>query len=241
MAYKNPECDKAWREANKENIKGRMRVWRDEHKEEIKAYEKAYREANNIRVCSVCGAEKQKAKKYCRSCRDAQRKTGVDTCTKCQQTKPVDRFSSVRLENRTCKDCQKQYCLDNKERLIEFRKNLPVEKVAEYNRRKEERRRTADGKIKAGLWRLKSVYDLAPDAFIELFDWQGRACAICAKPLVWPCKSTHVDHCHKTGKVRGILFSHCNSGCGLFKEDVRLLEKATRYVQDGGVSIKKAG
>lgn len=46
-------------------------------------------------------------------------------------------------------------------------------------------------------------------------------------------KSTwfNVDHCHKTGKVRGILCSKCNIGLGMFKDNIASLETAVQYLQ----------
>lgn len=52
------------------------------------------------------------------------------------------------------------------------------------------------------------------------------ACEICDKTI----KQFHVDHCHKTGKFRGILCSNCNSGIGMLKDDVNVLRKAIDYL-----------
>lgn len=52
-----------------------------------------------------------------------------------------------------------------------------------------------------------------------------KQCVICgdATKLV-------VDHSHKTGKVRGLLCSHCNRGLGHFRDDPMLLEFAAQYL-----------
>ena len=40
----------------------------------------------------------------------------------------------------------------------------------------------------------------------------------------------HIDHCHETNKVRGLLCHGCNTGLGAFKEDLNLLIKAKEYL-----------
>ena len=60
---------------------------------------------------------------------------------------------------------------------------------------------------------------------------QGGVCAICTNP---PCKrGLFVDHCHKTGKVRGLLCSSCNTGLGYFKDKALRLFKAIAYLTRG--------
>jgi Recombination endonuclease VII len=55
-------------------------------------------------------------------------------------------------------------------------------------------------------------------------------CAICGKR---PARvaSLHLDHCHDTGDVRGILCLSCNQGIGQFRDDPDLLEAAARYLR----------
>jgi len=39
-----------------------------------------------------------------------------------------------------------------------------------------------------------------------------------------------VDHCHKTGQVRGFLCTQCNFLIGLAKDDPKILQKAKKYL-----------
>jgi hypothetical protein len=39
-----------------------------------------------------------------------------------------------------------------------------------------------------------------------------------------------VDHCHKSGQIRGLLCNACNKGLGLFKDSPIILEKAIKYL-----------
>lgn len=67
-----------------------------------------------------------------------------------------------------------------------------------------------------------------------MFAKQGGRCAICgtddlgrrtSKPGVF-----HIDHCHDTGKVRGLLCGDCNTGLGCFKDDTGLMQRAQEYL-----------
>ena len=64
-------------------------------------------------------------------------------------------------------------------------------------------------------------------------------CNICNKKEVVIDKRTGklyqlaIDHCHKTGKVRGVLCISCNTALGGFKDDINLLKKAIKYLNMG--------
>lgn len=67
--------------------------------------------------------------------------------------------------------------------------------------------------------------------FNELKIQQNHCCAICGTNK--PNGRTNefvVDHCHNTGKVRGLLCHPCNSGIGMFKDEVDILNKAILYL-----------
>jgi hypothetical protein len=60
----------------------------------------------------------------------------------------------------------------------------------------------------------------------DMFDEQGRACAICGTVESGSKKGWCLDHCHKTKTVRFILCTHCNRGLGGFKDNPDLLRRA---------------
>lgn len=77
--------------------------------------------------------------------------------------------------------------------------------------------------------RLKTRYNLTPEDVMGILNSQSNQCAICSVVL----NSYHIDHCHNTNKVRGILCSSCNMGLGLFKDDTKVLQSAIKYLKVG--------
>jgi len=74
---------------------------------------------------------------------------------------------------------------------------------------------------------VERLYGLVRDTYLELLSEQGGACRICKKTS---SKRLCVDHCHKTGVVRGLLCRRCNLAIGLFDDDIALLEAAQEYL-----------
>jgi hypothetical protein len=133
-------------------------------------------------------------------------------CTKCCIEKPIESFykgsprkdgSRGRLSQ--CKACMseanKKWCKANRD----------------YKSDKEKTRA-----------RFKK-YGITADCYRTMQHEQDSKCAICSKPL--DDMKLLVDHCHDTGKVRGLLCAGCNTGIGLFKDSEDLLTKAIKYLK----------
>jgi hypothetical protein len=95
---------------------------------------------------------------------------------------------------------------------------------------KERRRIIADRRAN-GICR---IYDMSSEEFDLRLAAQAYRCAICLNPID---KSAHRDHCHESGEWRGLLCRKCNSGLGMFGDDVDNLGRAWAYLVMGGVSI----
>jgi hypothetical protein len=77
---------------------------------------------------------------------------------------------------------------------------------------------------KANLW---TMYRLRPEDYHALLQVQNHLCGVCEGELP---KTPYIDHCHTSGKVRGLVCNTCNSGLG-FLERPGFLDKAMKYLQ----------
>lgn len=83
---------------------------------------------------------------------------------------------------------------------------------------------------------LKKIYGVDLNWFNEKFAQQGGVCAICNKPETAVIRgiaiSLSVDHCHTTGKARGLLCRACNNALGMLHHDCDILLAAIRYLEE---------
>ena len=81
---------------------------------------------------------------------------------------------------------------------------------------------------------LKRKYGITINEYNRMLNSQNNKCAVCNSTSKGKknAKYFSVDHCHTTGKVRGLLCNHCNAGIGNMKDDVVILEKAIAYLRE---------
>lgn len=84
-------------------------------------------------------------------------------------------------------------------------------------------------RVLAGMWakNLKALYGLTEEQYAAL----GGKCHICGLEKNAHGYRLHVDHCHDTGKVRGLLCHGCNTGIGGLRHDVATMRKAIEYLE----------
>lgn len=93
------------------------------------------------------------------------------------------------------------------------------EKKAEYDRAYR-----AANPTKVASRKYEDSYGITLEQVLAMFDAAGDSCECCgicvARPLTGAKKAEvgHVDHCHSTGKVRGILCTNCNTGIGKLRD-----------------------
>jgi hypothetical protein len=87
------------------------------------------------------------------------------------------------------------------------------------------------------IW-LKKKYNISLEDYNNTLVSQNNCCLICKLPETSISNknnkviSLSVDHCHTTGKVRGLLCSNCNKGLGCFKDNISFLKEAIEYLNN---------
>ena len=99
----------------------------------------------------------------------------------------------------------------------EFAKANP-EKIVQTNAAQYEKNRSAFGGKR---------YGISAEEYAER---RLRDCEICGDNLGKGQAGQHIDHCHKTGELRGTLCHRCNTALGLFKDSPKRLLAAAAYI-----------
>lgn len=153
-------------------------------------------------------------------------------CKYCDTIKEISEFynqtkSSDGKQNR-CKTCsharRKQYHLENREK-----ENARASAYAKNNK----------DKLRDST--LRSVYGISQTDYEKMRSEQKECCAICYRHETLVSRSNysgkveqslHVDHCHTTGVVRGLLCFNCNALLGKCRDDPAVLQNAINYLKE---------
>lgn len=142
---------------------------------------------------------------------------GKKRCGTCGEAKFVTEFSrrglnSDRLRS-SCKDCVRVYERDRMRRRYH---NGYRDVMLQSNRRV----------------KLLKQYGLTEADFDAMMVAQEGRCAICGstETKAKNKKRLTIDHCHKTGVVRGLVCHNCNVGLGTFGDDISVLRAAVAYL-----------
>jgi hypothetical protein len=130
---------------------------------------------------------------------------------------------------------KRPYTPDNWHWLPALRRAADEPKEA-FNSRKWTSRRENFPDYEGRRWLMRK-YGLTPQDYIAMFEAQGGVCATCGKPetsvhhTTRAPKALSVDHCHATGRVRGLLCWHCNSVLGKVDDDPNVLRAMALYLE----------
>lgn len=149
-------------------------------------------------------------------------------CTKCKKSKPITGFyKSVVSKDRLhsyCKVCHKKW---NDARYKEDK-----DKILAGNKRWADQ-----NPLKRRDIQLRYSYGITLEDYNDMFDIQKGVCKICgSEPRGVGKRALAVDHCHETGKVRGLLCVSCNTLLGKIESNPSLLENIKFYLDNTGKS-----
>lgn len=152
---------------------------------------------------------------------------GLRRCPTCKESLPLSSFTPSALRRRqgrdACKECAKikrnAYRAENRDKVRQ------QESAWYYNHRD-----------RAMATHRKQKYGLTAHAFDRMLLRQHERCLGCHSPITGTSGSRgntqigHVDHDHKTGKVRGLLCQNCNHILGAAKDDQLTLRRLMAYL-----------
>lgn len=177
---------------------------------------------NNLKRCFSCKKYKELSEFHVNN----SKKDGFNTyCKSCASEKAAIQYKkfSTKIKKRVRnyrkkfpekkKEQDKQYYINNMEKIKKYKR--------EWTDKSYKRLRNS---------RLKKSYGIDLEIYNQMFKNQKGLCAICNDPRSKQKYDFSVDHQHSTGKIRELLCSNCNTGIGLFKEDVELLQKVIIYL-----------
>ena len=83
---------------------------------------------------------------------------------------------------------------------------------------------------------LRKEFGIGLDEYNAMLEKQGGVCSICKQEettvRAGRVMSLSVDHCHETGKIRGLLCNSCNRALGKFKDSIEHLLAAASYLEE---------
>ena len=77
----------------------------------------------------------------------------------------------------------------------------------------------------------RNLYGITIADYDSMLEEQLDSCGICGTHQSLLAKRLHVDHCHDTNKVRGLLCSNCNLAFGLFKDNLDTIQRAINLLK----------
>lgn len=183
-----------------------------------------------LQQCRACGRGTD-GFSHCKDCRiklaaakHTQHFQPLHQCQQCQQ-----RFSKNGRRSVFCASCRpRKYNYSNKNFTCVECLNVFTQQVSTSP--KQALPRYCSSVCRGRSQRRRLQFGITSEQWHQLALDQQNVCAICHAPLDLSARSTHVDHNHSDGHIRGLLCQHCNIGLGQFHESSSLLQQAQQYL-----------
>lgn len=160
---------------------------------------------------------------------------GMKNCNICHEAKPLSEFHrNKRMPDgyhRGCKSCRAKKKRGDEKRCPSCERTLPIECFPVRDRTS---RLCSDcsGETPYRRWHLKNRFGLSPTEYRAMLEKQGGKCAICGTMDSGRENTVRlsVDHCHETGRIRGLLCHSCNVFLGHAKDNPDILRRGAEYL-----------
>jgi hypothetical protein len=167
-------------------------------------------------------------------------------CPKCASDKETSEFSTNPARHdglaSYCRPCARLCYQENRTQRLAAKKEywaknkqiISANKKVEYQKVKHEiaaKRNTPEYKARERDQRMQREFGITWADVEQMKLTQGNQCAICELSFDLPKVVMCVDHDHSTGKVRKLLCRKCNTGLGLFRDELKVLTSALKYLE----------
>lgn len=166
-------------------------------------------------------------------------------CVRCDKVKPIEEFNKRKQTKHSERSKKCSECIINLDKLEfkicrkcgfkgeknKFSKKENICKQCISSSNKEYRKANTD-KYRSQIYFKK--FGITLEEYEKILSEQDGVCKICknGETMIMNGQviALAVDHCHKTGKVRGLLCQQCNSGIGCFKDNIEIMTYAIKYL-----------
>ena len=90
-------------------------------------------------------------------------------------------------------------------------------------------------------YHLLKTYGMTLKEYEEMVQLSGNTCYVCGEGetrhhhLSGRIVDLAVDHCHKTGKIRGLLCTKCNQAVGLLRDNPKIARSLADYLSSNDI------
>jgi hypothetical protein len=172
----------------------------------VKSIDQFYTTRSECKNCTASYRKRKGAANFC--------KEGSKICAACNQLKDYCQFRKDSWKpdghSRECKTCRNARNVEYQRKNVVGRRNKAIDFQGKSSKE------------------IKAIYD-------EVYELQQGCCAICRMPEVKRYRGRVVrlamDHCHVTGKFRGLLCFQCNVLLARFKDNPETFQRGVDYLQ----------
>ena len=135
----------------------------------------------------------------------------------CKECRKLKRKKIINPERKKCSKCKTEYPNTN-EYFFEYKRKTNKTRFRSQCKKCHQEQNSIS--------KYKNLYNIDKNSLDEKIKNQEYKCAICKNK-----EKLFVDHNHVTKKFRGLICGTCNTGLGMFRDNIKNLENAIKYLR----------